>query len=85
MEKMFWYDIQFLYKRYVKQVEEENKQAEEQNSTAQEQAEEYRNAMRGPDMSKMPSMPNMPQMPSMPSADSFMRGMQNGSNINFGG
>jgi hypothetical protein len=33
-------------------------------------------------MSKMPSIPNMP---SMPSADSFMRGMQNGSNFNFGG
>lgn len=70
---MYWYDIQMLLKRFVKQVEDEQKAQEEETAVQNDKMEEYRNSFRTPEMPKM-DMPNM---------DSLTRGF-NSSFSNLG-
>lgn len=73
LDNMYWYDIQMLLKRFVKQVEEEQKAQEEETAVQNDKMEEYRNSFRTPEMPKM-DMPNM---------DSLTRGF-NSSFSNLG-
>lgn len=56
LDNMFWYDIQMLYKRWIKQMEEERDAQEEESSIQAQQMEEYRNAYSVPEMPKMPDV-----------------------------
>ena len=53
---MFWYDIQMLYKRWIKQMEEEKEAQEEESSIQAKEMEDYRNAYRVPEMPKVPNV-----------------------------
>lgn len=58
LDNMYWYDIQMLLKRFIKQVEDEQKAQEDETNSQNEKMEEYRNSYRTPEMPKM-EMPNM--------------------------
>ncbi len=56
LDNMFWYDIQMLYKRWIKQMEEEKEAQEEESSIQAKEMEDYRNAYSVPEMPKVPNV-----------------------------
>ena len=77
IDKMFWYDVQYLYKRFAEQVEAENEESESATSLHEEMEDMYRQKMNSMKdyQAQMQNMPQIPNIPNMPNFEQALKGL----------
>ena len=73
INRMYWYDIQYLYRRFSEQVDAENEESESISSMQEDMEDMYRQKMDSMKNVQYQQMPQLPSMPSMPNFDQMFR------------